>query len=209
MRKNGFTLIELLAVLTILAALSLLLVPVVSTAIKNFKQDAYDDQVKTIELAAKNFGTDYLYTLEFAPLEKIKITLGQLKGLGYIEYQFLNPIDKSRFPDDMTITITKQGSALRYQVNENSGTATDYTEEKQPTLSLKGDTISYLGRTEPFVDLGVEVGNTSVSTVRKTYTKNGVTASGVTNGSPGVYAITYSITDGPAMTSIIRTVVIK
>ena len=51
--KKGFTLVELLATITILGIIALLLVPTVVGTINGFREDAAEDQEKSIIAAAK------------------------------------------------------------------------------------------------------------------------------------------------------------
>ena len=92
MKKRGFTLIELMGVLIILGVLSLIIIPIVSNVLKEQKQNQYDQQIANIELMAKNFGSDNLVILPSEDGESMDITLGQLKSMGYVEKNIINPI---------------------------------------------------------------------------------------------------------------------
>ena len=53
--NKGFTLIELICVITILGLIALIAVPTVNTMIQNSKEDAYEEQIVTIEKTAKTY----------------------------------------------------------------------------------------------------------------------------------------------------------
>lgn len=206
--KNGFTLIELLVVVLLLAAVSLLLVPTVLDAIENFKGSSYEDQVAVIELAAQTWGADHLYALEFTPGDIVTITLGQLKGEGYLDYKFINPSTKKNFPDDIEIIVTKKGKKLNYHVNVDSGTSSNYDGDDQPRLTLRGDVIRYITPGTTYVDPGINQKNaTEVATI--TYTKDGIPTTGVNTSSLGTYTITYKVVNRNTFTTIKRTVIVK
>ena len=118
--KKGFTLIELLGVLLVIGVLSLVLVPTVSNVIKNQKTKQYDQQIQNIELAAKNFGTDNLVILPTEEKEYIYINIGQLKAMGYLEEQIINPITDEQISDCARIKITKTGNAHNYDYQKET-----------------------------------------------------------------------------------------
>ena len=53
--NKGFTLIELICVITILGLIALIAVPTVNTMIQKSKEDAYEEQITTIEKACKTY----------------------------------------------------------------------------------------------------------------------------------------------------------
>lgn len=55
MENKGFTLVELIGVITLLAVIVLISVPIVNTSIKNTKEKAYKGQVNTIIGGAKKW----------------------------------------------------------------------------------------------------------------------------------------------------------
>ena len=122
MKKNGFTLTEVLGVLTVLALLALLITPVISKTIKNNKQKSYNDQIKIIEKADKDYtikNTDVLPeegTITY-------ITLGEIKRSGVLQEEVRNPMTKELFPDDLQIKISFENNQYVYEVieEESSG----------------------------------------------------------------------------------------
>lgn len=120
-KKNvrGFTLIELLGVLIIIGILSLIIIPSVSTMLKEQRQDEYNKQIESIVIAAKNYGTDNINLLPAVEGDYIEITLGQLKETGYIK-SVINPLNNKDMPDCLTIKITKVSGTHDYEYVKNS-----------------------------------------------------------------------------------------
>lgn len=118
MKKNGFTLVELLGVVTILAMLGMIIVPVIDNVLKNNKRKLYDVQIRTIKDAASNFVTDRVFDeyFDIDPGDSLGIRLGKLKEFGYIEGDVVNPIDKTNFPDNLLIIITNENNGYSYTV---------------------------------------------------------------------------------------------
>ena len=85
MKKNGFTLVELMGVLVVIGLLSLIIIPIFSNLLKKQKEDQYAQQIASIELSTKNFGSDNLFVLPNEDGDSMYITIGQLRGLGYID----------------------------------------------------------------------------------------------------------------------------
>ena len=83
--KRGFTLIELLAVITIIGLLSLIVVPIVDTIIKDNNQELYDIQIKNIEDAAKNWASNNILSLPEDINDTMSITICDLEKEGFIE----------------------------------------------------------------------------------------------------------------------------
>ena len=117
MRKKGFTLVELLASITILALLALIAIPAISKQIKNGKNNLYNSQIENIKSAAVAWGTDNLFKL---PEDDtcITVTLGYLKGLGYIDNSVINPKTNEEFDNDNTfVSISKSGNSYLFSIS--------------------------------------------------------------------------------------------
>ncbi|MEG1048532.1 MAG: type II secretion system protein, partial [Bacilli bacterium] len=65
MKKNGFTLIELLAVLTLLAFVALITVPVMESILESSKKKTKDASIKEIISATKKYVTKYPEKINF------------------------------------------------------------------------------------------------------------------------------------------------
>ena len=135
--SRGFTLAEVLAVLTIIAILTSITIPLVSKSIKNSKESLYKDQEKIILRSAVNWAeanTDVL-PKDNDNEDTLDINLGLLKANGFLVKSLTNPKTGYLYPDDMVINISynkdnerEDYSNVKYNGNykfvfvENSGT---------------------------------------------------------------------------------------
>lgn len=126
MKKNGFTLVELLGVITILAMLGIIVVPVVSNIISNNKQKLYDVQIKNIKNAAADFVADNAFSIDIPSNSSLGIRLGKLKELGYIDNDISNPNTKTKFDDSMLIIIRNYDSNYSYVVCDGTVNCSGY-----------------------------------------------------------------------------------
>lgn len=116
MKKNGFTLVELLGVVTILAMLGIIVIPVVTGLMSNSKQSLYDTQIRLIESGASNYIADNIFNIDLPIGTSKGITLGTLKSMGYIDSNIKDPISKKKFDDDMVIIVTNTSNGYEYKV---------------------------------------------------------------------------------------------
>ncbi|MCI8544969.1 MAG: type II secretion system protein [Bacilli bacterium] len=121
MKQRGFTLAELLGVITILAVVALLAIPMVSRNIARGKQNLYKIQMENIKKAAGDWMAKHALEI---PEESINtsITLGCLKAEGILEVSIENPITGAQFPNDMIVKIKSGSNQYIYEVVEDSGT---------------------------------------------------------------------------------------
>lgn len=120
MKKNGFTLIELLGVITILAMLGLIIVPVVNNVISDNKTELYNVQIRSIKSGASAFVSENILSLDIPNNSSIGIRLGKLKELGYVDSNISNPISRTEFSDNLIILITNSNSNYSYTVCDGS-----------------------------------------------------------------------------------------
>lgn len=87
--KKGFTLIELLSIIIVLGIISLIAYPVINNQIKLAKKEAYEQNVRFIEEAARRYGTKNILgyeTVEKALPLSVLIESGELD-----EKDLINP----------------------------------------------------------------------------------------------------------------------
>ena len=134
--RKGFTLIELLAVVTILAIVSLVTVPIVTQMINNSKKSTYDRQVEQIELASQNWFLDQPITLANSD-EIIIVDLSILLSNGYLEKK---KITNTKTGNDMTgcVLISFNSNQYHYHFEEDSCNCPINT---QQDTSYNGDGI--------------------------------------------------------------------
>ena len=200
--KKGFTLAELLGVLVILAAILLIIMPIVDKTIKEGKDDLYDKQINSIKLAMELWLTD---NAKLDEGEYIVITLSQLKDAGLIEFDIKNPKTEELFPNDMLLTIKNNDGILEYEVVDAGNNLDDY--ESLPRLSINGNILTYVEINTEYIDRGVKVtdsiGNTITDTVSQTISPD------LSISTKGVYLQKYSITYNGFSNMVYRTIIVR
>lgn len=196
--KKGFTLTELLGVIVILGALMLVIIPLVSTAIKNADEDLYNSQIESIKLSLESWMSDNQKPNEG---EYITLSLSQLKEAGLVELDIRNPITKELFPNDMILKITNNNGIVEYTVNENGSNTKDY--DSITSIKVNGDVLEYVEvGSITYDDLGItakDSNNNSVTDFTTTTTPT------LDLNKKGIYLVTYKTIDNVAY----RTVVVR
>lgn len=122
-KKDGFTLIELLGILVLLAIIGLISFKVIDSSLKKGKKDAYEKQLKIIELSAHNWASDNLLDLPTLGNQAV-ISLMRLKMDGYIDTNISDPISGKCFPNDISIIIKNE---LNLNLSNNYSYSVDRT----------------------------------------------------------------------------------
>ena len=133
--KKGFTLVELIAVLVILALISLITIPTVNNSLKKYKNSLFDDSIKNIEQAAKNWGADNIGKLPNSTSSEtimiypnidteeeystLQIRLKDLQENGYIDSEIKNPKKNANFCNCAVITVKKTTTGYTYKILDN------------------------------------------------------------------------------------------
>lgn len=140
-KNKGFTLIELLGILIIISILGLLVFSVIDRNVKSGKQKLRDQQMKNIELAARNYFSDRLMYLPKEG-ETISVTLDALKLGSYLENVILDPITKKCIPNTTEVRIMNNGGSYIYStVYDVSKFGTDCALFKSDDNDGEGDVI--------------------------------------------------------------------
>ena len=93
MKKNAFTVYEMVAVVTVLGLITIITVPIIQNSIQKSKESLYNDQVKSIEDAAKKWA---MYNLDEIDESSHYVSIQQLKDDGYLQNKDLySPMDNS------------------------------------------------------------------------------------------------------------------
>ena len=194
--KKGFTLAELLGVITILGALMLIIIPLVSTAIKSANEELYDSQIENIKLALESWMSD---NQKPNVGESITLSLSQLKEAGLVELDIKNPKTKELFPNDMVLKITNNNGIIEYIVNENGSNTKDYN--SITSIKVNGDVLEYVEiGTDSYNDLGVTAKDSNNNPVNDfTIT----TTPTLDLNKKGSYLVTYKTTDNVAYRTIV------
>lgn len=194
--KKGFTLAELLGVITILGALMLIIIPLVSTAIRSANEELYDSQIENIKLALESWMSD---NQKPNVGESITLSLSQLKEAGLVELDIKNPKTKELFPNDMVLKITNNNGIIEYIVNENGSNTKDYN--SITSIKVNGDVLEYVEiGTDSYNDLGVTAKDSNNNPVNDfTIT----TTPTLDLNKKGSYLVTYKTTDNVAYRTIV------
>ncbi len=125
MTKKGFTLVELLGVITILGVIALIIIPVVENSNKRIKKKAYDKQKDAIILALKDYRTSSPEL--FYSTDTVTLTLGELKNLGFIDYDLRNPRTEECISNNLQLKIEKIHNNYEYTIiNDELIDGSDY-----------------------------------------------------------------------------------
>ncbi len=200
MNKKGFTLIELMGIIIILSLISLLVIPTIDKSIKLFKENAYNNQIANIKLAAKNWGTDNLYKFTFKEGDIITISLGQLQMESYVEDDLKNPKTDIPFGDNMLINIVKATHRIDYYVLTDTASPYDGTNDYYtPTIIMNGKYIERVILGSIYTDQGVVAktfdGVIITGSVTQVITKDGSVVGSINTNVAGTYVIAYSVSD--------------
>lgn len=120
--KKGFTLIELMGVLVIIGLLSLIIIPVTTNIIKEQKEETYNMQIKSLILAAKNYGSDNLFYLPQTEDEYIYVTIKELRKGGYLDATTISSSSNQPLSECARIKITRKGQTYEYEYDYSSET---------------------------------------------------------------------------------------
>lgn len=209
MKEHGFTLVEVISIIVILGIITIITVPLVEGAIKKGRNNLYNSQIKTIELAAKDWASDNALYLPKNDGEQITLTILQLKGAGKLEFNLIDPISEKMFDENMEITITRDNKNYVYEVIDKDGSGntfiTDETEfnPDTPMIKLNGSNIVYINQGDEYNDLGC-----TATDYDGNYLSCSLTSGTVSIYTPGSYYLTYSATNHGITSRVKRTVVV-
>ncbi len=126
MKSRGFTLVELMGVITILAVLSLIIVPIVDKNLKRAKDDMYSIQIENIRLSAENYYSDNIL-LKPSDGNYSFIKLDKLISENYMDSNVKNVKTGEPF-SDVYVQLENKGGAFIYKVCPLEGECEDYVE---------------------------------------------------------------------------------
>lgn len=197
-RKNGFTLVELMGVLIIIGVLTLIIVPVATNIIKNQKEENYEQQVTNVVLASKNFGSDNLMILPPTEGDYMFITVGQLKLLGYLEKDIINPLNNEQISDCTKIKITKLKNYYNYEY--------EYDTEKNTECAASNGNVEISGDFNKYIKKGdVATYTVTINKAENEYSSYQIDKSKITLTSDNSTDSTYTIQEGNGIYKVIVT----
>lgn len=143
MKKNGFTLIELIAVITILALLGMIIVPVVENSINSGKDELYISQIDSIKASLKQYAIKNINSNIQNAGDDIYLSLYQLKIAGFVNLDIADPRSENLIPNDMLLRVEKREKSYIYEVLETTGTTTNIKKYNKNTPIIETDEIVY------------------------------------------------------------------
>ena len=133
MKNKGFTLIELLGVIIIIAILSMLIIPAITSVINKSRNSLHNDQIHNVEEAASRWSLDNADFFDSFHLNVIYIGLSDLKNGGYIaKGQTIDPLNKEDM--DGCVQIIYNSDTKKYVYNYSEESCSTYSEKNPDNL---------------------------------------------------------------------------
>lgn len=116
MKKKGFTLIELLVVVAIVGLVLIVLIPNISSMVKERRQQAYEQLMSVFESAAALYASNASDDIEYLINQngEASVRLSDLVQLGYLKEDLINPVDESTIPDTKVVIIGRVDRSFGY-----------------------------------------------------------------------------------------------
>ncbi len=111
MNNKGFSLIELIVAIGILAVLTLVLVPSISSIMQKNKEDSYLNLIENIKKAASIYVSDNRYDSSIIPINcstsatTFDLTLQTLIESGDLSSPIIDPRDKTEISTTKVVTV--------------------------------------------------------------------------------------------------------
>lgn len=198
MNKKGFTLVEVMGVIVLLAAITLIALPVVDKQLKQGNEELYESTIDSIEGSLEL----YMSGIDLRENEYMKINLYQLKQTGLIDNDLKNPVTGEFLPNDMLITITNNNGALEYNIDLESGNnKRDY--DSIPEMSMT-NFVEYVELEDDYTVSDTDVTSKYNDTVLTTSIEGSVNTSTL-----GVYIIKYKTSYQNVSNEVYKTVIVR
>ena len=126
MNKKGFTLIELLGVVVVLALLTLIIVPIVNSIIRDSKGEISEANINTILDSAYNWSLKNSSQLPDVLDTEITVNVETLKKDGFLKKDIYDVLKNSKYDDACQIKIKKVSYGENLEKIENSKYYNDY-----------------------------------------------------------------------------------
>lgn len=211
MNRKGFSLIELMGIIILLSIISVLVIPSIDSAMRDFKNKSYNSQIQTIKLAANDWSTENLGKYAMNDGQVVTIVLGQLKSGGYLVEELINTKTNEPFPDDMQINIVRKDDALKYYVLDGTGSSTG-SYVGAPNIHLNGDYVKKIPIGSIYTELGAYATNSTgaplLNITKVIKNSSDETVASINTSTTGEYKVFYSVTDNGLTRTIYRTVVV-
>ncbi len=208
MNKKGFILVELLGVIIIISAILAIVFPSVSSVLNNGENTVINVQIKKILNGAYDYSINKISLLPDGD-EVTYLTLNELKMLGYVDSNIIDPRTNEIFPNDMVISIKNVGSNYK-NTNKQSILNGDYLYKIEDSLDSSDEKpiIEIIGLSEELVvvDIGQTYeepkytatdsnGKDITNIVIKNITKDNYNVNRIDAYEAGIYKIDYCVVD--------------
>lgn len=194
MKNNrGFTLLEVIAVVTIIAMLALIIVPIVDKNIKDAQNFADQAQIDTFEEAAYVYAVNYRDDLK-STLDTYNVATVSLQTLSTKGLLDLNKIGDIPLTNTVVIAL----------VDGEIKTVYDKNQDNSPIIILHGSQNLTMTVHNGYDELGAMVVTFSPNRINELTPSN--IDSGVNNDAVGTYTVNYSY---PGADTVTRTVVVN
>lgn len=181
MKKNGFTLIELIATIGLLGMLATILITVSIKKINETKEHSKKTMIESIELAAKQYVTDYKDELsDFQNNDYIYISLQTLVEKNYFSNSLIDPTTNKSLSLTDTVYVTREQ-------NGEISAVYDINQKEKAKITLNGPYNEYIKEGTTFTDLGVNAVSSDGTNISGSITTTGT----VDTTTPGTYKIKY------------------
>ena len=115
MKSKGFSLIELLAVITILAIIALITVPIANRVIKEIREKAEASQEKLVIEGAKIWVSQNSNLLSDEVGDIYTLEVQTIQNSNYLTQKQLKDLEKSKDLDNACVKITTEEHRYSYQ----------------------------------------------------------------------------------------------
>ena len=195
--KKGFTLAELMGVIVIMAAIALIIIPVVDKQIKDGKNEIYHDAIDSIKSSMNLFMSDK----KIQSNESMTVTLYQLKQAGLIDLDVKNPKNGELFPNDMLIIATNENGVINYTVDVEGSNKINY--QSVPKMSLNVPVYEVIEIGDSFSAKTSDISSYGDVVIEPIITNN------VDITKIGSYQVIYEINYNNLKNKIIKTVIVR
>ena len=165
MKKNkGFTLIEILAVVTIIGLIFILVIPKITTSLKNKKSDVDTTTTNLVLSATKLYVSDHSSKFEKTEGNVSCMPLRELVDKGYLDGPVKNVTDDLDITNSNSVRIT-YNKGFKYELVDSGECSVVYNEILKDKDGNKYTIVEYIESTgTQYIDTGV-TWNTSIQRI--------------------------------------------
>jgi|GEM_PF-2497222 len=142
--KKGFTLIELLSVIVIVSVITLITFPIISSYLKDSKDNLGKIQIKDIEIAAEKWANDNMDKLDKYHVNDVYVSLERIKIEKYLENEkIINPSTKIEMNGCILIKYNSDSNKYVFEYEETDDEQPD-TQTVCQYIATKNSSLAYI-----------------------------------------------------------------